>query len=67
MTVSEIRKSDKPMLSPVDIAEVIGSDPHTIRVTARQHPERIGYPFTFAGNRMKIPREAFIRWMEGRQ
>ncbi len=65
MTIDEIRVTDKPMLSPVDVAEVLGSDPQTIRLTAKMAPERVGYPFTFTGNRMKIPRIGFIRWMEG--
>lgn len=65
MTIDEIRATDKTMLSPNDIAEVLGSNPHTISMTARMAPERVGYPFTFTGNRMKIPRIGFINWMEG--
>ena len=65
MTLDEIRATDKVMLSPTDISEVLGSDPMTIRLTAKMAPERVGYPFTFTGNRMKIPRIGFIRWMEG--
>lgn len=65
MTLDEIRACGKEMLSPADISEVLGSDQETIRVTARQYPERIGFPFTFIGNRMKVPRLGFIRWMEG--
>lgn len=65
MTLEEIRRSDKAFLTPGDIAPVLGSDPQTIRVTARVAPERVGYPFTFVGNRMKIPRAAFLKFMEG--
>ena len=65
MTFDEIRATDKTMLSPNDIAEVLGSNPQTITLTARMAPERVGYPFTFTGNRMKIPRVGFINWMEG--
>ena len=65
MTISEIRACAKLMLSVQDIAPVIGSDPQTIRLTALMHPERIGFPFTFSGNRMRIPREAFLRWFDG--
>ena len=65
MTMEEIRTTGKDMLSPLDVAEVLGSDPQTIRLTAKIAPERVGYPFTFTGNRMKIPRIAFLRWMEG--
>lgn len=65
MTMNEIKRSAKEMLSPADISEVLGSDQETIRVTAKRYPERIGFPFTFIGNRMKVPRVGFIRWMEG--
>lgn len=66
MTFAEIKASDKVFLTPGDIAPVLGSDPQTIRVTARTAPERIGFPFTFTGNRMKIPRLPFLIFMEGR-
>ena len=67
MTINEIRGLDKPFLTPKEVAGVLGSDPQTIRVTARTAPERVGFPFTFTGNRMKIPRIPFLRFMEGRE
>ena len=67
MTINEIRSSDKPFLTPKEVAGVLGSDPQTIRVTARTAPERVGFPFTFTGNRMKIPRIPFLNFMEGRE
>lgn len=63
MTLSEIKQSTKPFLSVADVAGLMGSDPHTIRMTARQRPELLGFPFAFSGNRMKIPRIPFLRWM----
>ena len=65
MTMAEIRQCEKDCLTPADIADVLGSDQQTIRETAKQHPERIRYPFTFVGSRMKIPRPGFIRWFDG--
>jgi hypothetical protein len=63
MTLEEIKASTKIFLIPSDIAPVIGSDPHTIRCTAKQRPDLLGFEFTFSGNRMKIPRIAFLRWL----
>ena len=63
MTVEEIKASKKPFLIPAEVASVLKSDPHTIRCTARQRPELLGFEFTFIGNRMKIPRVAFLRWL----
>ena len=67
MTLIEIKGLDKPVLTPKEVAGVLGSDPQTIRVTARTAPERVGFPFTFTGNRMKIPRNPFLNFMEGRE
>ena len=63
MTMEEMKASDKLFLTPAEVAPVLGSDPHTVRCTARQRPELLGFPFTFSGNRMKIPRLPFLRWM----
>lgn len=63
MTLEEMKASDKLFLTPAEVAPVLGSDPHTVRCTARQRPELLGFPFTFSGNRMKIPRLPFLRWM----
>ena len=66
MTLEQIRSSDKLFLSPGDICGVLGSNPQTIRVTARQCPELIGFPFTFTGNRMKIPRIPFLNFIDAK-
>lgn len=63
MTLEEIKASTKLFLTPGDIAPVLGSDPHTVRCTARQRPELLGFEFTFSGNRMKIPRIPFLRFL----
>ncbi len=62
-TLEEIRNESKPFLTPDDICGLLGSNAHTIPVTARQHPNLIGFEFTFVGNRMKIPRIPFLRFM----
>ena len=61
MTLEELIASDKTVLSPGDVAQVLNSDPHTVRCTARQRPELLGFQFFFSGNRMKIPRIPFLR------
>lgn len=64
-TLNDLRKSTKDVLTPADVAPVLGCDPHYIRVAARQCPERLGFPVVLIGNRTKIPRIAFIKFMEG--
>ena len=62
-TVKELQESEKAFFTPDDVSGVLGSNPQTIRVTARQRPDLIGYEFTFVGNRMKIPKIPFLRFL----
>ena len=62
----ELKRSDKDVLTADDIAPILHADAHAIRLTARKHPERLGFPVVCVGNRVKIPREPFLRhWTEG--
>ena len=67
MTLDEIRNSTKEVLTPAEVAPMLGCDPQDIRVAAKQHPERLGFNVAVIGTRVKVPRLAFIRWMEGQQ
>ena len=67
MTYQEIIMSTKDVLTPADIAPVLGCDPQKIRIQAKQIPESIPFRFIFIGNRMKIPRLGFIAWAEGKK
>ena len=62
MTLEEVRTSTKPMLTPADVAEILGSDPHSIRLQAKREPDKLGFPVCVVGNRVKIPRTGFLRW-----
>ena len=64
MTLSEIRRSDKAFLIPRELAETLQCDPHYIRVGAADGS--LPFPYIRCGNRTKIPREAFLAWMDGR-
>ena len=55
--------SDVEMLSPADVAPVLGCNPYTINVMAKYDPARLGFPVCMTGNRVKIPRRAFLRWL----
>ena len=67
MTYQEIITSTKDVLTPADIAPVLGCDPQKIRVQATQIPESIACRFMFIGNRMKIPRLGSVAWAEGKK
>lgn len=64
MTWDELRASEKPFVLAQDVAQIIGTSEHAIRVQARDHPETLGFPVTRIGSRTYIPRPAFIRFVE---
>lgn len=63
MTLDEIRASDKTVLTPAEVAPVLGCDPQDIRVQARMAPEKLGFNVSVIGSRVKIPKAAFLRFM----
>ena len=64
MTLDEIRGSDKPILIPADVAEVLGCHPYAVSVRAKDGT--LPFPYFMSGNRTKIPRLGFLAWIEGR-
>lgn len=65
MTLSEIKNLNKDFLNPADIATFIGCSPQVLRVIARTHPEKLGFPVCVIRTRVRIPRLAFIKWLNG--
>ena len=90
MTLDDIRRMGRAVITPAIAAQVLGCDPAHIRraksllgiaspskvfagigenmalgVAARDAPEQLGFPVVRIGSRTKIPREAFVRYMEG--
>lgn len=61
MTLDEIRTSDKTVLTPADVADVLRADPQDVRVAAKQHPERLGFNVIIIGSRIKIPKYSFLK------
>lgn len=65
MTLAEIKEMTSETITPAVAARVLSCDPQWIRIVARQHPQRLGFPVVVLGSRVKIPRVGFIRFMEG--
>lgn len=66
MTIREIMESKADMLTAYDIADILGSDPATIRLMVREDPEAFAPLLPIrTGNRVKFPRERFIWWYFG--
>lgn len=66
MTITEILNSTADMLTPSDISDILGCDPDTLRVIAKQDPSALAplAPIR-TGNRVKFPRLRFIGWYFG--
>ena len=60
MTLAEIRASDKPVLTPKEVAPVLGVNPQSIR---EADPGDLGFPVIKVGTRTLIPRLAFLAVM----
>lgn len=65
MTLEELKRSEKIIITPAEAAPVLGCDPHWIRITARERPQALGFPVICMGSRVKIPRLPFIKFLEG--
>lgn len=65
MTIEDIKQMDKEILTPGDIAPILGCDPNLIRYQAKIDVNSFGFPVCKLGSRIKIPREAFVKWFEG--
>ena len=64
MTWNELLTSEKQFVLAQDVAQIIGTSEHSIRVQARDDPGSLGFPVTRIGSRTYIPRPAFIRFVE---
>ena len=65
MTWDEIKASTKDTLCCMEVSKVVGVDATNLRDLARENPGSLGFPVICVGRAVRIPRLAFIRFMEG--
>ena len=65
MTLADIEKLDKPMLTAKDIAPFLGANPYSIHCQAQSDPQKLGFPVIVLGRRVRIPKERFIKFIKG--
>lgn len=64
LTLPELAcRVDREWFTVTEISGVLNADPQTLRLTARQRPELLGFPVIVSGNRVKVPRIPFLRFM----
>lgn len=61
---SQIKNSDALFLIPDEVSKVLGLSPQGIRNQARADPLKLGFPVIISGNKVRIPRAPFIRFIE---
>ena len=64
MTMDEIKQSKKDFLTPKDVATVLGVMPYSINLQAKKDINSLGFNVCMIGSVVKIPRKAFIDFME---
>ena len=64
ITVKDLKRMDKDWLSPCDVSGILGCAPYSINVQANGGENALPFPYFKIGNRVKIPRLAFIEWCE---
>lgn len=69
MTYSELKASEMDCVTAKDIAPILNCDPYKIVLQAKQDKadgiNSLGFNVIVCGTRVKIPRRAFIAFMEG--
>lgn len=65
MTIEDIKNMPKSVLTPGDIAPLLNCDPNVIRYQAATDIRQLGFPAAKIGSRVKIPKDAFVKWFEG--
>ena len=61
MTLEEVRTYEKDYLTPKQVASVLDMNPQSIREQAKKGT--LPFPALPSGNRWKIPRIAFLKYM----
>lgn len=65
LTYKDAEKIPKSILTPKDIAPFLKTDPHCIRVQAREDPSKLGFNVSVVKSRIKIPKEGFVKFLRG--
>ena len=65
MTIQELAELETEVLTPNQVAPILGVNPHSIRIQAAENPEALGFPVIVIGSRVKIPKRPFLAFMGG--
>lgn len=63
--LERIEALDKSMLVPTDVAKYLGCSAYTINIATRDGKNPFPFPVIRMENRVRIPKEPFIKAMKG--
>lgn len=63
MTLNDLLLLNTPVIPGTWAAQAMGMDPTRLIGYARERPDLVPYPYQLSGNRMKIPRVPFLKWL----
>ena len=64
-TLEEVISCKSEVLVAADISGVLHIDAQDIREQARKNPSKLGFPVIISKQSVKIPKQAFIKFMRG--
>lgn len=64
MTRADLEAMQTDFFTSDEIAAYIGCSPHGIRVQAQDNPDKLGFPVTVIGSRVRIPKMGFLFWLD---
>ena len=67
MTVQDLMTMDKDAITCAEAGAILGANPQSIRIAARDRPDALGFPVIRIGTRTLIPRIPFINFMTGKK
>lgn len=62
--LAALEQSEKLMLTPAEVAPILGCQAYAINVQAKEDPAKLGFPVCMMGTRVRIPRRAFLHWIK---
>ena len=63
MTLDDLLQMNAPVVPGTWIAQTMGMDSTRLIEYARSRPELVPFPYQISGNRMKVPRIPFLKWI----
>ena len=65
MTLQELEQLETEVLTPTQVAPILGCQPYSINVAVRNGNNPFPFPVIVMNKRVRIPKRPFINFMKG--